>query len=62
MQVQGQYSARFSLRRDVSQTISGEEIKYANLSIHTASNNTEEEESQRFYLPAEKSTFRIIRI
>lgn len=62
MEVQGQDSACFSLRRDISQTISGEEMKYANLPIPAASNNTEVEESQRFYLPAEKSTFRVIRI
>lgn len=57
MEMQWQYTACFSLCSDFSQTISSEEIKYANLSIQTASDNTEVGESQRFYLSAEKSAF-----
>lgn len=53
MEVQGQYSSCFSLCRDFSQTISSQEIKHANLSIHTAGDDTEVDESQRFNLPAE---------
>lgn len=57
VEVQGQYLSCFSLCCDFSQTVSGEEIKYADLSVHTASNHTEVDESQRFDLPAEKSAF-----
>ncbi len=56
METQGQYSVCFSLGYDVCQTIPSEEIKYANLSICTASNHTEVDESQRFYLPAKRSS------
>lgn len=55
MEVQGQYLSCFSLCCDFSQTVSSEEIKYADLSVHTAGDHTEVDESQRFDLPAEKS-------
>lgn len=57
MEVQGQYLSCFSLCCDFSQTVSGEEIKYADLSVLTAGNHTEVDESQRFDLPAGKSAF-----
>lgn len=63
MEVQGQYLDCFILCLDFSQTITSQEIKYTDLSVHTAGNNSEVDESQRFNLPAGKSaTFRIIRV
>lgn len=53
--MQGQETTCSGLCCDLSQTITSEEIKYANLSVHTASNNTKVEQRKRFYLPAEQS-------
>lgn len=54
MEVQGQYLACSTLRYDVSQTIPSQEIKYANLSIQTAGDDTEIHESQRSNPSADK--------
>lgn len=53
--MQGQETTCSGLCGDLSQTITSEEIKYANLSVHTASNNTKVEQRKRFHLPAEQS-------
>jgi len=61
MEVHGQYLAGLSRCPDVPQTISSEEIKNANHSIHTAGNDAEINKSQRFDRPARKSIFLVIR-
>lgn len=63
VEVQRQYLDCFILCLDFSQTITSQEIKYTNLSVHTAGNNSEVDESQRFNLSAgESAAFRIIRV
>lgn len=63
MEVQRQYVDCFILCLDFSQTITSQEIKNTNLSVCTAGNNSEVDESQRFNLPAGLlAAFRMIRI